>query len=204
MGAYLWDKKKLTKDYDDIDVFWLKKHGYFCGYKEGGIKWTDPWGTENTVGIKVKIWLHESYVEFTYDQIEAGKRSSYSYRVRLVSTTCYFGGRRYWFICPLVINGLNCGRRVGKLFIAGHYFGCRHCYRLAYASQNEPKTGYKSFLIKFLDTESKLSLLESKNRQKFRKGIPTKPYKKILSLRKTFYKNTGDLNKKLESITKSS
>ena len=30
-----------------------------------------------------------------------------------------------------------CGRRVTKLYGAGRLFACRHCYRLAYASQQE-------------------------------------------------------------------
>ena len=30
-----------------------------------------------------------------------------------------------------------CGRRVAKLYGPGRYFVCRHCYRLAYASQSE-------------------------------------------------------------------
>jgi hypothetical protein len=30
-----------------------------------------------------------------------------------------------------------CGRRVIKLYGAGRLFACRHCYRLAYASQQE-------------------------------------------------------------------
>jgi hypothetical protein len=34
------------------------------------------------------------------------------------------------------VNGMACGRRVAKLH-GGRYFLCRHCYRLAYASQSE-------------------------------------------------------------------
>jgi hypothetical protein len=32
---------------------------------------------------------------------------------------------------------VRCRRRVGKLFLAGGRFCCRHCYRLRYASQSE-------------------------------------------------------------------
>jgi hypothetical protein len=35
------------------------------------------------------------------------------------------------------VNWQACGRRVAKLHGAGRYFLCRHCYRLAYASQRE-------------------------------------------------------------------
>jgi hypothetical protein len=36
-----------------------------------------------------------------------------------------------------VVNGIACGRRVAKLHGPGRYFLCRHCYRLAHASQSE-------------------------------------------------------------------
>ena len=35
------------------------------------------------------------------------------------------------------MNGVACGRRVAKLHGPGRYFLCRHCYRLAHASQSE-------------------------------------------------------------------
>jgi hypothetical protein len=57
--------------------------------------------------------------------------------VRVVRTPCRFGGARPYFICPGVVNGVTCRRRVAKLYGAGRYFLCRHCCRLAYASQSE-------------------------------------------------------------------
>jgi hypothetical protein len=38
-----------------------------------------------------------------------------------------------------VVNGIACGRRIVKLHGPGRYFLCRHCYRLANASQREGK-----------------------------------------------------------------
>ncbi len=57
--------------------------------------------------------------------------------VRIVSVPCRFGGSRPYFICPGVVNGVACERRVAKLYGPGRYFLCRHCYRLAHASQSE-------------------------------------------------------------------
>jgi len=57
--------------------------------------------------------------------------------VRIVRVPCRFGGARPYFICPGVVNGVPCGRRVVKLHGSGRYFLCRHCYRLAHASQSE-------------------------------------------------------------------
>jgi hypothetical protein len=55
---------------------------------------------------------------------------------RIATTRPRFGGLRWWFVCPLTVNGRPCGRRVGKLYLppAGRYFGCRHCHDLTYTS----------------------------------------------------------------------
>jgi hypothetical protein len=57
--------------------------------------------------------------------------------VRIVRVPCRFGGTRPYFICPGVLKGMTCGRRVGKLYGPGRYFPCRHCCRLAHTSQSE-------------------------------------------------------------------
>ncbi len=51
----------------------------------------------------------------------------------------HFGGVRWWFVCPLVINGRLCRRCVQKLYLPprGRYYGCRHCYNLTYTSSQE-------------------------------------------------------------------
>jgi hypothetical protein len=56
-----------------------------------------------------------------------------------VSSACRAdsAGARPYFICPGVVNGITCGRRVAKLYYRHRYFLCRHCYGLAYASQRE-------------------------------------------------------------------
>lgn len=65
-----------------------------------------------------------------------GEKTDYDYRVALTHTVPNFGGRRWWFICPLVVNDRECGRRVGKLHLPprARYFGCRHCHDLTYKS----------------------------------------------------------------------
>ena len=55
----------------------------------------------------------------------------------VVWTPCRFRGDRPWFICSVSANGTYCGRQIAKLYQAGRLFACRHCSRLAYASQQE-------------------------------------------------------------------
>jgi hypothetical protein len=58
-------------------------------------------------------------------------------RVSVTWTPCPFGGRRAWFRCAVYSGGRYCGRRAALLYAAGELFACRHCYGLAYASQQE-------------------------------------------------------------------
>jgi hypothetical protein len=58
-------------------------------------------------------------------------------RVPITWTGCHFGGRRPWFICSVCSDGQYCGRRVAILYGAGTYFACRHCYGLAYETQQQ-------------------------------------------------------------------
>jgi len=57
----------------------------------------------------------------------------------MIPTYPRFGGVRWWFVCPLSVNGVECRKRVGKLYLPPRqkYFGCRHCYDLSYQSRQE-------------------------------------------------------------------
>ncbi len=79
------------------------------------------------------------YICFQYMQIDRDteEATKMDYKVRLTSTLCYYGGKRLWFICPLVVNGQACKKRVGSLYLEGTRFGCRHCYDLTYTTSQE-------------------------------------------------------------------
>jgi hypothetical protein len=68
-----------------------------------------------------------------------GEPQTADYLVHLTTTRPRFGGLRWWFLCPLAVNGRQCNRRVGKLYLppAARYFGCRHCHDLTYTSCQE-------------------------------------------------------------------
>jgi hypothetical protein len=89
------------------------------GYEVNTLDPADPW-----------IRLHYSR---TWGEAEA------DFRVRLTTTPLPWGGVRWWFICPLTVNGRSCWRRCGKLYLppGGRYFGCRLCYDLTYKSAQE-------------------------------------------------------------------
>jgi hypothetical protein len=75
-------------------------------------------------------------LRFKYSVTRAGEKIQIDEPIQVVTTKPNFGGVRWWFICPLTVNGIACQRRVRKLYLAsgGRYFGCRICYNLTYES----------------------------------------------------------------------
>lgn len=59
--------------------------------------------------------------------------------IRLTTTPLPWGGFRWWFRCPVTIDGHVCGRRCSKLYIppASRHLGCRLCHDLTYTSAQE-------------------------------------------------------------------
>ena len=61
------------------------------------------------------------------------------YVIRLTWTVPRFGGRRWWFLCPLQRKDGGPPRRAAKLHLpaGGRYFGSRETYGLTYSSCRE-------------------------------------------------------------------
>lgn len=74
--------------------------------------------------------------QYVYDDLTTGKKIDLDYSVKLISTPCKYGGDRWWFLCPLIVDGVECNRKVEKLYLPSNsmYFGCRHCHNLTYNS----------------------------------------------------------------------
>jgi hypothetical protein len=54
----------------------------------------------------------------------------------VTTTRPTFGGRRFWFRCPIARDGVHCRRRTGCLYLPPRQsvFGCRLCHGLTYQS----------------------------------------------------------------------
>lgn len=72
-----------------------------------------------------------------------GARQEVDYIVKVTSTRCTFGGRRIWLVCPVSHNGVPCGRRVLKLYLAAGTttFACRECLGPTYKSCEQSDKG---------------------------------------------------------------
>ena len=162
-----------------LSIFWLRKNGFLDGRNRyGGIKWTSRWGSDSNINFELEIGVCPR-IRFLYEQTyDEGHVEHFDYSVDLTTTECHYGGERFWFICPLYMNGRACGKRVGVLYLAGKYLGCRSCYDLAYNSQQD-SVRYRA-LSKFLGFTQKVDEEEQELRVKYWKGRPTKRYAKFL------------------------
>ncbi len=184
---------KQEADYlKKMSTSFLKENGYFkASWKSGIVTWSINGEKTGSISIESCIDDFQQYIRFIYTRTDnySGEKKDFSYKVELTTTPCYFGGKRYWFICPLSKNGIYCGRRVGVLYLGGDYFGCRHCYELTYESR---KSRYGATI-----TDQELEELENKTKRKFYKGKMTRKYKAFLKKRKKSYEQIISLYRQL-------
>jgi hypothetical protein len=110
--------------------------------RAGSRRWTYEGG--DTASINYSVNTSEpaaAFVRLSYWWVWLGsaERESANYTVRLTTTRPRFGGLRWWFVCPLIVNGRPCNCGVGKLYLPppARYFGCGHCHDLTYTSCQE-------------------------------------------------------------------
>jgi len=119
-----------------IDVNRLQRAGCLRTGWWGGWQWTRD--SEKVASINLRAEAERLHLSYRV-RIGGGEWEEVAEIVRIVRVPCRLGGARPYFLCPGVVNGVNCGRRVARLHGPGRYFLCRHCYRLAHASQSESR-----------------------------------------------------------------
>lgn len=187
MGRYCGSKKRTVEECRSVSIPFLRKHDYFCGWRSGVITWTNWCGEQvASIGVTVSTMDGENYARFqyTHTQRTTGEKTECDYRVQLVMTRCRLGGVRWWFICPLDMHGMPCGRRVGTLYLppGGRYYGCRHCYNLSYESRNEARHGRLAHMGRFLVLDRRRErLMEGMTRWTYC-GLPTRKARRLRTL----------------------
>lgn len=126
--------KQKAGDCKSLDVNRLHREGCLCVGSRGDWVWSRDGVETGRIGyvteangllLKYRIRQHSNDWE------------NITQTVPIAHADCNYGGERPYFLCSGVVNGRHCGRRVGKLFLGGKYFLCRHCYQIAYGSQSE-------------------------------------------------------------------
>jgi hypothetical protein len=126
--------RSIVEGCRSLDINKLHRRGCLAPGWSGGWQWTIDNRQVAWIGLRAEYQrLRLSY----RIRIGGGDWEDVDETVGVVAVPCHLGGTRPYFICPGVVSGLPCGRRVGKLHGAGRYFLCRHCYGLNYASQGE-------------------------------------------------------------------
>lgn len=141
MGGFGSGKKfgaDCTEDFRSIDIKVWQCEGFLNSERYFDWQWLR--NGEKIAAISIKVEALQLRLIYSYCR-NGDDWESLDYPVRLQTTTCNYGGLRYWFTCPAV----GCGRRVAMLYLGGKYFACRHCYQLVYQSQRETKSirGYR-------------------------------------------------------------
>jgi hypothetical protein len=124
---YRFDSKTLVESCLNIDVRQLDRKGCLEPGQRYSFKWQD--------GSNIVIETRPDAIELDYTISYDGNSQKVNYEIPLSWTSCNYGGKRPWFICP----GKNCNRRVAKLYLKQGHFLCRYCHNLAYSSQREEK-----------------------------------------------------------------
>ena len=128
--SYRGSSKGTADGLSSLDVNWLKRKRILTPGRSSSVSWSR--NGEDAGSITLRAEVGRVVLEYR-SRSGGGDWESVTEPVRLTWTWCNYGGQRPWFVCP----GAHCGRRVGKLYAAGKYFLCRHCYDLAYDCQRE-------------------------------------------------------------------
>lgn len=109
-----------------------RQRGLWCWFRDA-----ERNETSASISYEVNTTEARPWVRLSYTFTKSGE--DFDYKVLLTTTQPRFGGLRWWFICPLVVDGRACNRRVSKLYLppGARYYGCRHCHNLTYTSCQE-------------------------------------------------------------------
>jgi hypothetical protein len=134
MARYAGGGKATVESCRSIDVLDWHRRGYLRSPRR--FSWIWKQDGKRVASINVESEWHRVTLKYRTrrygeDWINAKQQFPVAW------TPCQFGGDRPWFICSVYANGTYCRRQVTKLYNFGRLFTCRHCSRLAYASQQE-------------------------------------------------------------------
>jgi len=152
-GREVWNRKIRVDEVKSIDILDLQRKKVFG--KGPGMIWASSWSRNGEVvaSISYRVEAGEdgpSGLRFMYTitDNDAGDKKEYNYIIPVIATPCNFGGKRWWYVCPLIVNGRACRRRCRIVYMppGSEYFGCRECHQLTYESrQRHREKFYEGF-----------------------------------------------------------
>ncbi len=102
----------------------------------GTVSWNRLIGSKSSLGFEVNLAPEKTTITLLYRWKDT---ENVRISVELAQTNTQFGGKRWWFRCPLAVRGFPCERRAMKLHLPpfAKFFGCRKCHELTYRSSQE-------------------------------------------------------------------
>jgi hypothetical protein len=139
---YRWQSAKTTVE-ESLSIAITTFRGRLIDGSAGTLHW--GFGeSQKSVKYSVSVEWDEPTITLSYRRGDLGE---VSLRVGTEISLPNFGGQRWWFTCPLSVNGRVCQRRVGKLYLrpGSKFFGCRKCHQLSYRSSQEAHKAVRVF-----------------------------------------------------------
>src|SRR5262249_2106445 len=92
----------------------------------GELHWTFATGQLGSANFEALLSSKDGYLQLDL-KLPSGGASTTKQRISLTTTNLYFGGARWWFVCPVT------GKRVGRLHLPprANQFLSRRAYGLA-------------------------------------------------------------------------
>ncbi len=178
--------RDTTDNARSFSIFFLNKHKKLvpdCSYFNNDVIWSRDGSEVARISYNISTLSSDSYIYLSYRIRRWGEEDwqPINYKVPLEQIPCHFGGKRWFFRCPLVRKGQKCDRRVAILYNVGDYFGCRKCANLTYESCQESKK-FRGFPWKSLSDSFKADDLYKNVKVEYYNGKPTRKYKRCLDL----------------------
>jgi hypothetical protein len=147
-GSTRWsgyEKKTTVEECIELPIRFFTSRGLVeNGETQRGIfKWRNPRadGEIASVTYEVDYTSQDPALWLFFECQPKGERARACERIGLDSTSCNFGGKRWWMRCPSPLHGRDCeNRRCGKLYLPPDavFFACRECHELTYRSCQRP------------------------------------------------------------------
>lgn len=131
-----WNTKTIVEECCMLDVNKLARDGNLRAGASGVLSWPDQDNGEHLASARFSTSLGKEDERIILLSYRLDDPENIVIPIRLQTTKPYYGGLRWWFTCPLVIDNVPCNQRVTKLHLPpdSRYFGCRSCHDLTYQS----------------------------------------------------------------------
>jgi hypothetical protein len=116
-NRYRFKKKTTIEECHSLDIRELHREGLL----KPGICFRSSWSRAGKERASIRGFVYRDQIVLSYRHRNGlgGEWEDVKEPVPLQWPPCNFGGERPWFICPGVVNGVRCGRRVAVLYGRG-------------------------------------------------------------------------------------